>query len=58
MPFANYDTDEVDSYMEITFPDYDNPIVILYNGAKQIRLFDGTGSNEYHAKELQLLLNK
>ena len=58
MPFANYDTDEVDSYMEITFPDYDNPIVILYKGAKQIRLFDGTGYNEYHAEELQLLLDK
>lgn len=58
MPFANYDTDEVDSYMEITFPDYDNPIVILYKGAKQIRLFDGTGYNEYHADELQLLLDK
>lgn len=58
MPFANYDTDEVDSYMEITFPDYDNPIVILYKGAKQIRLFDGTGYNEYHVEELQLLLAK
>jgi hypothetical protein len=58
MPFANYDTDEVDSYMEITFPDYDNPIVILYKGAKQIRLFDGTSYNEYHAEEIQLLLDK
>ncbi|MBT5273807.1 MAG: hypothetical protein HOL74_03180, partial [Flavobacteriales bacterium] len=45
-------------YMEITFPDYDNPIVILYKGVKQIRLFDGTGYNEYHAEELQLLLAK
>ena len=58
MPFANYDTDEIDSYMEITFPDYDNPIVILYKGAKQIRLFDGAGYNEYHAEEIQLLLDK
>jgi len=58
MPFANYDSDEVDSYMEITFPDYDNPIVILYKGAKQIRLFDGAGYNEYHAEELQILLDK
>jgi len=58
MPFANYDTDEIDSYMEITFPDYDNPIVILYKGAKQIRLFDGSGYNEYQAEELQLLLDK
>ena len=58
LPFANYDTDEVDSYMEITFPDYDNPIVIFYKGAKQIRLFDGTGYNEYHPEELKLLLDK
>ena len=53
-----HDTDELDSYMEITFPDYDNPIVIFYKGAKQIRLFDGTGYNQYHAEELQLLLDK
>lgn len=58
MPFANYDTDEIDSYMEITFPDYDNPVVILYKGAKQIRLFDGTGYNEYSAEQLQLLLEQ
>jgi hypothetical protein len=58
MPFANYDTDEVDSYMEITFPDYDNPIIILYKGVKQLRLFDGNGYNEYHAEELKLLLDK
>ena len=31
MTFANYETDKVDSYMEITFPDYDNPVVILYD---------------------------
>ena len=56
MPFANYDTEEVDSYMEITFPDYDNPIVILYNGAKQVRLFDGSGKNEFDPVDLRQLL--
>ena len=34
----NYETDEVDSYMEITFPDYDNPVVILYDGKRQIKI--------------------
>ncbi len=56
MPFANYDTDEIDSYMEITFPDYDNPVVILYDGNKQIRLYDGVGDNEFHADELRSIL--
>ena len=56
MPFANYDTDEIDSYMEITFPDYDNPVVILYDGNKQIRLYDGIGDNEFHADELRSIL--
>ena len=57
IPFANYDTDEIDSYMELTFPDYDNPVVIFYNGSKQIRLFDGTGENEFSATELLNLLD-
>ena len=57
IPFANYDTDEIDSYMELTFPDYDNPVVIFYNGSKQIRLFDGTGKNEFSAQELINLLD-
>ena len=52
MPFANYDTDEIDSYMEITFPDYDNPVVILYDGNRQIRLYDGTEKNEFKAEDL------
>ena len=38
MTFDNYETDEVDSYMEITFPDYDNPVVILYDGNRQIKI--------------------
>ena len=57
MPFANYETDEIDSYMEITFPAYDNPVVILYEGVKQIRLFDGVGSNEFQADELKRILD-
>ena len=56
MPFANYDTDEIDSYMEITFPHYDNPIVIFYDGVKQVRLFEGTGRNEFDADEFVRIL--
>ena len=56
MPFENYETDEVDSYMEITFPDYDNPIIIFYDGSKQIRLFEGVGDNEFNANELMRIL--
>ena len=56
MPFANYDTDEIDSYMEITFPDYDNPVVILYDGNRQIRLYDGTEKNEFKAEDLVRIL--
>ena len=56
MPFENYATDEIDSYMEITFPDYDNPIIILYDGSKQIRLFEGVGDNEFKADELIRIL--
>ena len=56
MPFANYDTDVVDSYMEITFPDYDNPVVILYDGVRQIRLYEGTGDRSFSAKDFQRIL--
>ena len=56
MPFANYDTDEIDSYMEITFPDYDNPVVILYDGNRQIRLYDGTENNEFNPGDLMKIL--
>ena len=56
MPFANYDTDEIDSYMEITFPDYDNPVVILYDRNRQIRLYDGTEKNEFKAEDLVRIL--
>ena len=56
LPFANYDTDEIDSYMEITFPDYDNPVVILYDGVRQIRLYEGVGEREFSAEDLQRIL--
>ena len=56
IPHYNYDTEEVDSYMEITFPDYDNPIVILYDGNRQIRLYDGGGVNEFNPGDLMKIL--
>ena len=59
MPFANYDTDEIDSYMEITFPDYDNPVIILYDGVRQVRLYEGTGRRAFSAHDLsRILVNK
>ena len=58
IPFADYDTEEIDSYMEILFPNYDNPVIILYDGEKQIRLFDGVGKNEFALEELRSLLEK
>ena len=42
--------------MEITFPDYDNPVVILYDGARQIRLYEGTGLRQFSAEDLQRIL--
>jgi len=58
MPFANYETDEVDSYMEITFPDYDNPVVILYDGNRQIRLYEGMSRNEFTPEDLIRILDR
>ena len=58
MPFANYETDEIDSYLEITFPDYDNPVVVLYDGVRQIRLYEGTGVRGFTAEDLYRILNK
>ena len=59
MPFANYDTDEIDSYMEITFPDYDNPVVILYDGVRQLRLYEGTGKRAFSPEDLHdILVNR
>ena len=57
MPFANYETNEMDSYMEITFPDYDNPVVILYDGNRQIRLYEGTLRNEFSPEDLKRILD-
>ena len=57
MPLANYETDEVDSYMEIIFPDYDNPVVILYDGNRQIRLYEGTSRNEFTPEDLKRILD-
>lgn len=57
MPFANYDTDQIDSYMEITFPDYDNPVVILYDGVRQLRLYEGTRERAFSAKDLYRILD-
>ena len=56
MTFANYDTDDIDSYMEITFPDYDNPVVILYDGIRQLRLYEGTGERAFSAQDLYRIL--
>ena len=56
MPFANYDTDEIDSYMEITFPNYDNPVVILYDGVRQLRLYEGAGERSFAVEDLQRIL--
>ena len=42
--------------MEITFPDYDNPVVILYDGNRQIRLYSGTSENEFSVRDLNRIL--
>ena len=57
LPQYNYDTEEVDSYMEITFPEYDNPVVVLYDGNRQIKLFHGTSDKEYRASDLLRILD-
>jgi len=64
IPFYNYDTEEVDSYMEITNPDYDNPVIILYDAKNQydyisnlqIRLYEGTSGNEFNVEDLNRIL--
>jgi hypothetical protein len=42
--------------MEITFPDYDNPVIILYDGARQIRLYEGTGERAFFPQDLKRIL--
>ena len=56
LPQHNYDTEYVDSYMEITFPEYDNPVVVLYEGNRKIKLFHGTEDKEFNASELLRIL--
>ena len=64
IPFYNYDTEEIDSYMEITNPDYDNPVIILYDAKNQydyisnlqIRLYEGTSGNEFNVEDLNRIL--
>jgi len=64
IPNDNYDTDSIDSYSEITYPMYDNPVVVLYNGKLdydivrnlQIRLYEGTTQNEFIPEDLQRIL--
>jgi len=64
MQHSNYETEEIDSYEEILYPIYDNPVIILYDGKLdydivknlQIRLYEGGGSNEFDADDLQRIL--
>lgn len=62
LPHDNYETTEIDSYHEIIYVNndlyYENPIIVLYQGPKQIRLFDGIGKNEFDPEELYRLLEK
>jgi hypothetical protein len=46
----------VNSYLEVLGYYYENPVVILYGGSKQIRLFDGYGDNEFNSEELMKIL--
>ena len=63
MPYSN-DTEEIDSYFEITYPLYDNPLVILYDGKIdydvirniQIRLYEGGSNNGFDADDLRRIL--
>ena len=48
--------DLVDSYMEITFPDYDNPVVIFYDGVRQLRLYEGIGERAFSIEDLLRIL--
>ena len=50
--------------MEITNPDYDNPVIILYDAKNQydyisnlqIRLYEGTSGNEFNVEDLNRIL--
>ena len=56
MEFYNPD-DEINSYLEVLGYEYENPVVIYYNNGNQMRFYDGTGPNEYDAKDFESLFN-
>ena len=56
MDFYNPD-DEINSYLEVLGYEYENPVVIYYNNGNQMRFYDGTGTNEYDAKDFESLFN-
>ena len=56
MEFYNPD-DEINSYLEVLGFEYENPVVIYYNNGNQMRFYDGTGTNEYDAKDFESLFN-
>ena len=56
MEFYNPD-DEINSYLEVLGYEYENPVIIYYNNGNQMRFFDGTGPNEYDAKDFESLFN-
>ena len=56
MEYYNSD-DEINSYLEVLNYEYDNPVIIYYNNGNQMRFYDGTGTNEYDAKDFESLFN-
>ena len=56
MEFYNPD-DDINSYLEVLGFEYENPVIIYYNNGNQMRFYDGTGSNEYNAKDFESLFN-
>jgi len=56
MEFYNPD-DEINSYLEVLGYEYENPVVIYYKNGNQMRFYDGTGTNEYDAKDFESLFN-
>jgi hypothetical protein len=55
LPFAKYETDEMDSYLEILTMEYDNPAVIYLDNGNQIRFYEGVGANAFNAEEFKKL---
>ncbi|MBC8295529.1 MAG: hypothetical protein H8E55_07020 [Pelagibacterales bacterium] len=54
MEFYNPD-DDINSYLEVLGFEYENPVIIYYNNGNQMRFYDGTGTNEYNAKDFESL---